>query len=147
MFHGFISSMKTNKQVEIYLFKKRFNKEPLFLLLKRIPKRGGFWQPITGGLESKETFRQAAIREIKEETGITIIINFIDADYKFDFSDNNQTYKERVWGAQVGEKEKIAISGEHSEYKWVTSQKALNKYLKWPDNKEGLKKLCEKINA
>jgi dATP pyrophosphohydrolase len=41
-----------------------------YLLLKRIESQGGFWQSVTGSLEDGETHRQAAVREVWEETGI-----------------------------------------------------------------------------
>jgi len=41
-----------------------------YLLLKRLPERNGFWQPVTGGLEEGETRTEALYREIREETGI-----------------------------------------------------------------------------
>src|SRR5262249_46807670 len=41
-----------------------------YLLLKRVASYGGFWQTVTGSLEENETHRQAAVREVLEETGI-----------------------------------------------------------------------------
>ena len=41
------------------------------LLLRRLVPRGA-WQSVTGGLEAGETPRDAAIREVHEETGIDI---------------------------------------------------------------------------
>lgn len=41
-----------------------------YLLLRRVASHGGFWQSVTGSLEEGETHRQAAVREVREETGI-----------------------------------------------------------------------------
>ena len=41
-----------------------------YLLLKRVEALGGFWQSVTGSLEADETHLQAAVREVREETGI-----------------------------------------------------------------------------
>jgi dATP pyrophosphohydrolase len=46
------------------------NAERRYLLLKRIDSHGGFWQSVTGSLEGGETHRQAALREVLEETGL-----------------------------------------------------------------------------
>lgn len=46
------------------------------VLLLQVPARPGkheaFWQPITGGIEDGETPQQAALREIREETGLEL---------------------------------------------------------------------------
>jgi len=42
------------------------------LLLKVENESVSFWQPITGGIESGESPEEACLREIKEETGLTI---------------------------------------------------------------------------
>jgi len=46
--------------------------ERRYLLLKRIASHGGFWQSVTGSLEDDETHRQAALREVLEETGLQV---------------------------------------------------------------------------
>jgi lipoyl(octanoyl) transferase len=39
------------------------------LLLQRNPERGRLWQPVTGRIEAGESARDAAARELREETG------------------------------------------------------------------------------
>ncbi|MBF0299110.1 MAG: NUDIX domain-containing protein [Oligoflexia bacterium] len=56
-------------QVSIYCFKKIEN-NILFLLLKRAPKYGGFWQGITGAPFHGEDLLATAKRELKEETNL-----------------------------------------------------------------------------
>jgi 8-oxo-dGTP pyrophosphatase MutT (NUDIX family) len=137
--------MRTNNQAEIIIFKKN-GTGFLFLILKRIPERGGFWQPITGGLEDEETFEEAATRETREEIGLTEEIDLINIDYSFNFSYNNNVYLEKVFGLEISSESEIILSEEHTEYKWVDGQTAIDKFLKYPGNKEGFRKLIELIN-
>ena len=41
------------------------------LLIERAD-RAGFWQSVTGSIEAGETLSQTALREVQEETGITL---------------------------------------------------------------------------
>ncbi len=45
---------------------------PELLLLRRVPARGGFWQPVTGRVEAEELEWNAARRELREETGAAL---------------------------------------------------------------------------
>jgi len=137
--------MRTNKQVEVIIFKKE-GKELLFLILKRNPQKGGFWQPITGGIEEKETFEEAATREIGEEIGVISGIKLIDIGYSFEFFDHGENHFEKVFAVEVKPETKITISEEHTEFKWVSVQVAIDQFLKYEKNKEGFIKLIEFLN-
>ncbi|MBU3918933.1 NUDIX domain-containing protein [Patescibacteria group bacterium] len=139
--------IKTNNQVEVIVFKKAKKETFLFLILKRVPARGGFWQPITGNVREEESFEDAALRELREETGIVDVVELIDTEYLFEFFDDNRQQTEKVFGAEVPAGARINISSEHTEYKWMTSEVALSRYLKYLGNKEGLKRLVAKLET
>jgi 8-oxo-dGTP pyrophosphatase MutT (NUDIX family) len=132
-------------QIEAIIFRKN-NQEIEYLLLKRTQKKGGFWQPVTGGVEEKEREREAVIREVKEETGVEEILAIIEDVHYFKLEENG--IDEFVFGVEVSPEAEISIEKniypEHDEFKWCNFEEALN-LLKWPGNKEGLKKLNEKL--
>jgi 8-oxo-dGTP pyrophosphatase MutT (NUDIX family) len=131
--------MRLPIQVEAIIFRRNGNGIE-YLLLKRLPERNGFWQPVTGGVEEGETRDEALQREIMEETGVGNIVAVIEGLYYFEFSDPtlNQEY---VYGVEVSSSEEIVLdSKEHSEYRWCSFQEALQ-LLHWKENKEALKKL------
>lgn len=136
---------RTKNQVEAIVFRKLPNGELSFLMLKRAPKRGGFWQPVTGNVEEGESFEVAALREVQEELGITNIIELIDTKYSYEFTDNGIDQFERIFGVQVSVDQTVRLSPEHTEYQWATKDEALNIYLKYPGNKEGLRWLHQKV--
>ena len=131
--------MRLPIQVEAIIFRRNGNKVE-YLLLKRLPKRNGFWQPVTGGVEEGETRNEALRREIREETGIKNIIAVLEDLYLFEFSDPNLN-QEYVYGVEVSPSEEIVLDRkEHSEYRWCSFQEALQ-LLHWKENKEALRKL------
>jgi dihydroneopterin triphosphate diphosphatase len=65
-----------------------------FLLLERAVNPG-FWQSVTGSLESDETIEQAASRELQEETGlvansVALASNFEGAEFPINVLINHQ---------------------------------------------------------
>ena len=131
--------MRLPIQIEAIIFRRNGNLIE-YLLLKRLPHRNGFWQPVTGGLEEGETRTEALHREIREETGIKNLVRVIEDLYCFEFSDPNLN-KEHVYGVEVSATEKVVLDGkEHSEYRWCGIQEALQ-LLHWKENKEALEKL------
>ena len=131
--------MRLPIQVEAIIFRRNSNRIE-YLLLKRLPERNGFWQPVTGGVEEGETLTGALRREIREETGIENLVRVIEDIYYFEFSDPNLN-KEYVYGVEVASTETVVLDRkEHSEYKWCDIKDALQ-LLSWKENKEALKKL------
>ena len=129
------------KVVEGIIFRRKSDTVE-YLLLKRLPDRNGFWhwQPVTGGLEERETRTEALRREIKEETGIKNLIRVIEGLYYFEFSNPNLN-QEYVYGVEVSSTEEAVLDGrEHSEYRWCGIKDALQ-LLYWKENKEALEKL------
>lgn len=136
--------MRTEKQIEVFFYKRLPDGKYLFLLMRRVPDRGGFWQPLTGGVEDGETLEEAVAREAKEETGITKILKIVDTGYHYEFTDEGRPHVEYIYGAQVAPDTQVALSHEHDEFKWVTKDDA-HRLLKWPGNQEGLKRLCQSL--
>jgi 8-oxo-dGTP pyrophosphatase MutT (NUDIX family) len=131
---------KTGDQVQVIFF-KRDEDGIKFLIMKRVPEKGGFWQPLTGGVHVGETREETITRETLEEIGIEDIMNLIETQYVFEFTDNGRHHREYVYGAELDKGAEIQISDEHEEYKWVNKDEAMS-FLKWDSNKEGLQTLC-----
>lgn len=130
---------RTNTQVQGIVFCKRLNSF-LFLVLK-----GGYWQPITGGVTENENPIAAIKREVDEELGINKF-KVIDISYKFIFSlENGKQITEHVFGIEVNGKEKLYLSYEHVECKWLPYSES-RKILQWESNKIALDKLREFLN-
>jgi bis(5'-nucleosidyl)-tetraphosphatase len=110
----------------IVLYRTEDSKK-LFLLL-HYPS--GHWDFVKGKMEKNETYHETAIRETKEETGITDIIfveNFEEwIEYNFKYRGELVQKKVVFFLAETKTKE-IKISHEHSEYIWMDYNTSMEK--------------------
>lgn len=146
--------MKQTKTIEVIIY-KMINDIPHFLLLKRKPEIGGFWQPVVGKVEPYEVLEDAVYRECREEIGLekNDILKFTPKFYKFSFDKHYLTGKsikpivESVCAIMTVPTYVPNLSknpdAEHEEYKWVDYPTAMQ-YLKWEDNKTALRLFVEK---
>ncbi|MFH1970780.1 MAG: NUDIX domain-containing protein [Patescibacteria group bacterium] len=127
----------------------QLNGKQNFLLLKRVKKDGGFWQPVTGTKSDDETLGKCLLREIEEETGITKkqIIKIINNVLEFEWDKKGKKIKEYVYGIEVKPNTDITINPqEHTKFVWLKFNKAIN-MLTMEKNKIALKNLLERINT
>ena len=113
-----------------------------YLLLRRVPSEGGFWQVVAGGVEDGEDLAEAARRELIEETGIVpLALERIDYSYSFLVDDEKITVY--IFVAHVAARQEPEISSEHDKYRWCQFDEALG-LLYWPEDVEALKR-CHKV--
>lgn len=134
--------LKKRQIVEVFLFRRSESEMLEYLLLRRTNDRGGFWQPVTGKVEGMETLEQAAVREVREETGITLVDQIIPTGYSFNFSDSRGINTEFVFGGRIDLGIEAKLSHEHDSKIWANRERAIE-MLRWPENREGLNKLHE----
>ena len=118
--------MGTEKSAGIVLLRNDSGKNEFLLL--NYPQ--GHWDFVKGKVEKNETPHETAIRETKEETGITNI-EFIDGfeesvEYNFRFKKENIHKKVIFFLAKTDEKN-IKLSHEHNDYLWLEYNDALKK--------------------
>ena len=110
----------------IVLFRKE-NSKNLFLLL-HYPS--GHWDFVKGKMEKDESIQQTAIRETKEETGITditFIQNFEEwIEYNFQYR-GELVHKKVVFFLAETKTDKITISDEHLDFTWMDYNTAMEK--------------------
>ncbi len=98
---------------------------------------------MTGSVEKGESFVEAAMRELEEETGIIVPnTSLINLDYQFTFESRGIIFEEKAFACPVKKGSKIILSHEHEDYKWLPLDEALN-LIHWETNRKALKALCQ----
>ena len=116
-----------------------------YLLLRRVASHGAFWQSVTGSLEEGETHRQAAVREVREETSITssedelidlgLVNTFeIAPQWRARYAPDTTHNEEVCFALQVDESEVMLDAIEHDAYAWVDYEEAMS-MLYWESSK------------
>jgi NADH pyrophosphatase NudC (nudix superfamily) len=132
-------------KVEGIVFAKSDNNYK-FLIIKRVPEDGDFWQPLTESLEEGETVEECLRRGVKEELGMDEIKNVTDRIWSFPWENKRgEPNIDLVYGVEISEDSKIKINPEeHSEYKWCTFEEVLE-LLGKENNKKALEHFREKM--
>jgi dATP pyrophosphohydrolase len=118
-----------------------FKNETHFLVLQRAKEEKlfpGLWQIVTGTMKKHESALKAAIRELKEETGLSPkrcwTIPYVDTYFDL-IKDTIQLVP--VFAAELDSSSLLQLSTEHQRFEWLRFEDA-RKRLVWPGQKHSM---------
>ena len=126
------------------------------LIMERADK-AGYWQSVTGSLEAGETPKQAALREVLEETGLDANqydlqdwqasnIYEIYPHWRHRYAPGVVENVEHLFGLELPQALPVTLApDEHTRYEWVDWREAANRVFSWT-NIDALKRLGERHN-
>jgi 8-oxo-dGTP pyrophosphatase MutT (NUDIX family) len=97
-----------------------------YLVVHRSPGGGAYWHQIAGGVEEGETFAEAAVRELREETGLEAGIAPLDSPFRYE-SVRVETF---IVDAPPGWEP--TLDWEHDNYRWLPREEAAD-LVYWPE--------------
>ena len=121
--------------------------EAEFLQLRRVPGdyMGGAWSTVRGGIETKEKAWEAALRELREETGIEPREFFqLDTVDVFYLHGDDTLWHCPGFCAVVDPDVKVTLNSEHDAFRWV-KRANIDREFMWPGERAQLAELCREI--
>ncbi len=128
-----------SNMIEAHIFFKKKNGIE-FLLLKRAEKEiyGGLWQMVTGKVRKGEKAYRAALREIKEETGLNPKRFWVTPNVNQFYShEKNFISLLPVFAAEVEPGSDVTLCKEHCEFGWYNPSDA-KRLLAWPGQRRSV---------
>lgn len=103
--------------------------EGKYLVLKRTSGKdfaGGTWECVTGRVDQGEGFTEAVHREVREELGVKVRIDFVVGTMHF-YRGEVKPENELVgveYCCSIEDPGAIQTSWEHTEHRWITAEEA-----------------------
>lgn len=100
-----------------------FNEKNQILLIKRAHEdsHAGYWETPCGGVDGDETLLSASIREVKEETGLTIDHSFFSNDLDLTDDETSEIYNVSLFVTMLDDTPTVDISKnpDHQAFIWM----------------------------
>jgi dihydroneopterin triphosphate diphosphatase len=124
--------------VSAYIFRRKAGRVQFLIIKRNTRYMFGLWQQVAGKIEKGETATEAALREIREETGL-IPKALYSADIVETFYEDNHKciHIIPVFAAIADPEANVVLSEEHSAYKWVSASQA-KKYVTFVQQKTSI---------
>ena len=114
-----------------------------FLVMKRVPEDGGFWQPVTGTIEPGEELLATLKRELSEEAGLTDLMHVSKMLHTYEWGTGTLSGRDSVFAVEVAPNTEVVLEpSEHDDCKWLPLEEAVA-MLKYDGNRLSMRRAAE----
>jgi len=104
------------------------------------------WETVHGHIEPGESTAQAARREVREETGLSIERLYVITVQPFFVQKTQAVELAVVFAAFVAGGQSVSLGAEHVRSEWLTAAEATNR-LVWPRERAALAEIVELLRT
>lgn len=118
-----------------------------FLQLLRAPQviHGNTWQVVRGKVEAGETFLDAGLRELREETALVPREYFRVGTVETFYTSIGDTIWHSVpFLALISREQKVVLNDEHTDFRWMP-RRQMDANVMWASERQLLVDLCRDI--
>jgi len=130
---------------------------PAFLVLERSPERQGYWHLVAGALEPGEDASAAAVRELREETGLDANVTDLGRSYVYSLEEEPPDVRARfapdvaeiavtAYAAEAPSGWEPTLDEEHVAYRWCSAAEAVA-LLFYPEPRDAVLATARLIGA
>jgi putative (di)nucleoside polyphosphate hydrolase len=124
--------------------------EPLYLILEA---KKGYWQNPQGGIDNGESPLEAAIRELKEETGIESTLDDIheDTEHHIEYiTESKGNCEKRIlksYAIKADSSKPVTLcpQEEHTSYMWATKEQVYSMLTRYKEQLEVFEQVVRKL--
>lgn len=128
--------MAKKKLIDLYPYRFRGD-NPEFLLLQRAKGQVYHkqWRMVGGKVETGETYWEAALRELKEETALPFISFWsVPSVNHFYEAKTDEIYLIPAFAVEIPNKTEPVLNAEHTGFNWLKITEALD-HIIWPEQR------------
>jgi dATP pyrophosphohydrolase len=104
------------------------------------------WETVHGHIEAGESPEEAAVREVREETGLSVQRLYNVAVQPFYLHKRATVELAVVFAAFVDRAHPITLGGEHMRHEWLASDAALDRFV-WPRERAALRDILQLLRS
>jgi 8-oxo-dGTP pyrophosphatase MutT (NUDIX family) len=144
---GSMSSKHPPREVAVFV-----HRGDRLLVLHRVPE--DYWHVVAGALDGRETFGEAAVRELREETGLDGHPIDLELEQSYAITEREAPLYPAGTAAVVVENFHIeapsdwepVLNDEHDTHAWATFA-AARKRVKWVETQEAIDVLAQRLGV